>query len=170
MGKKSNKKEGNFMQNGGLLLEKLISSFKGKSNAIIEFSEKELIKATNNYSASTIFHRDSDCIWYKGSWEGRLISVRKFKKTFADIILELAVKDIATAAQMGAHKKALKLLGCCLETDLPTPVYEFPINGVLSRRIRPSKHDPESDQNLTWKNRLSIAKEIAHVVSYLHFD
>ena len=56
------KKEENFWQNGGLLLEKLISSFKGKSNPIREFSEKELIKATNNYSASTIFHRDSDCI------------------------------------------------------------------------------------------------------------
>ena len=63
MGKKSNKKEGNFMQNGGLLLEKLISSFKGKSNPICEFSKKDMIKATNNYSASTFFHRDSDCIW-----------------------------------------------------------------------------------------------------------
>ena len=56
------KKEGNFLHNGGLLLEKLISSFKGKSNPIREFSEKDLIKVTNNYSASIIFHRDSDCI------------------------------------------------------------------------------------------------------------
>lgn len=68
---------------------------------------------------------------------------------------------------MGVHKNALKLLGCCLETYLPTPLYEFPINGGLVQGIR-SFEDLPKTHNLTWENRLSIAGKIANVVSYLH--
>lgn len=68
---------------------------------------------------------------------------------------------------MGVHKNGLKLLGCCLETYLPTPLYEFPINGALVQGIRSFKDLPKT-HNLTWETRLSIAGEIANGVSYLH--
>ena len=36
---------------------------------------------------------------------------------------ERVYNGIAVAAQVSGHKNALKLLGCCLETQFPTPVF-----------------------------------------------
>ncbi|XP_034674566.1 non-functional pseudokinase ZED1-like [Vitis riparia] len=63
---------------------------------------------------------------------------------------------------MNAHKNALKLLRCCLETRIPILVYEFPSGRSLIDRI----FFPPNP--LSWKNRLRIAYDIANVIAYLH--
>ena len=64
---------------------------------------------------------------------------------------------------MSGHKNALKLLGCCLETPKPTPVFEFPNNGNLEDQLTSS-----NPTCLPWRIRLKIANEIASVITYLH--
>ena len=170
MGKKEKKerkeREEWMLRNGGLLLEKRISYFDGKySNPMRCFSAEELQKATDNYHPNLFSRFGTSYRWYKGCLEGRVIFLKKyddysFKSTVVDP--ERVCNGIAVAAQVSGHKNALKLLGCCLETQLPTPVFEFPKNGCLCDQL------VSNPTCLHWKIRLKIANEIASVITYLH--
>ncbi|KAM4114986.1 hypothetical protein ACJW30_04G112700 [Castanea mollissima] len=76
------------------------------------------------------------------------------------------IKDIVVGSQMSVHQNVLKLLGCCLETKYPTPVYEFVGDKVLSNFIIPT--GTVHFEPLTWKCRLKIAMGIANAIAYLH--
>ena len=72
---------------------------------------------------------------------------------------------------MSTYNNVLKLIGCCLETQIPISVYESAENGSLSGRFNvTSDHDGAQHQRepLSWQSRLKIAGEIAHAISYLH--
>ena len=72
---------------------------------------------------------------------------------------------------MSTHNNVLKLIGCCLETQIPISVYEFAANGSLSGRSNvTSDHDGAQHQRepLSWQSRLKIAREIAHAILYLY--
>ncbi|KAF8391962.1 hypothetical protein HHK36_022302 [Tetracentron sinense] len=176
-------KEKHFLENGGLLLEEMIKSFDGRPNPIRSFSQKELQRATNNYHQDGVLHQQH---WsyklYKGTYEDRPIWVKKFPANAPwGYIMELYINEVAVASQMSNHKNVLKLLGCCLETQVPTLVYEFAANGCLSNHIfaangclsdhifeeelSPSK---KNSQLLSWESKLRIATEIADAVAYLH--
>ena len=112
------------MKNGRLLLE-------------------ELKRATNNYGQRQCILQDSDFKLFKGSLEDRLLSVKRYytgEKGFSvmeEVTLGI-VKDIVMGSQMSVHKNVLKLLGRCLETKYPTPVYEFFRDKILSNYINPT--------------------------------
>ncbi|KAK9214115.1 hypothetical protein WN944_006103 [Citrus x changshan-huyou] len=136
-------KEGFFKQNGGLLLQQMLNSYDG---SVIDrcklFSSKELDKATNHFNVNRILGQGGQGTVYKGMREdGRIIAVKK-------------------------SKNAVKLLGCCLETEVPLLVYEFISNGTLYQHL----HDRLQNQEfpLTWEMRLRIATEVAGALAYLH--
>ena len=97
----ANEKEQFFLNNGSLLLEQLISLCHGNHNPIRTFYAKDLKKATNNYDPSLDFHVTSFCHsrWYKGSLEGRPISVMKFdvRDPTPEGLLQLTIREIAMA-------------------------------------------------------------------------
>ncbi|KAF8391934.1 hypothetical protein HHK36_022274 [Tetracentron sinense] len=70
--------ERHFSENGALVLEELVTSFDGRSNPIRSFSKQELERATNNYHQDGVLHQDLTYKLYKGSYEDRPISVKKF--------------------------------------------------------------------------------------------
>jgi serine/threonine protein kinase len=66
------------------------------------------------------------------------------------------------------NSNVLKPIGCCLETPTPITVYEFAANGRLADRIYVSYVAKRKCQPIVWGSRLKIARQIAHVISYLH--
>ncbi|PON89314.1 Tyrosine-protein kinase [Trema orientale] len=65
-------------------------------------------------------------IMYTGVHEDLKISVKKFRADLHEDHIEKIVNEVTIASRMSNHNNVLKLLGCCLETELPTLVYEFP--------------------------------------------
>jgi len=157
-----------FEKNGGVLLEKLVAYCDGRPIPIRGFSYEELRRATNNYDQGCVLQVSQWYTWYKGSLDGRIVSIKKYAEdsTFSDF----SFTDIAMSAKTSSHKNVLRLVGCCLETQLPTLVFEFAGNGFLSERVYqcnihgyPREHPP-----MAWQIRLKIAREIAHIISYIH--
>ncbi|XP_041020500.1 serine/threonine-protein kinase ZRK1-like [Juglans microcarpa x Juglans regia] len=158
-------REKTFVENGSILLEKLIASCNSRCIPIRSFSIEELLKATNNFDPHLIFLRGNWCHWYNGSLEGRLISVKKYRNIGCAEERDLPFTDLVICAKMCPHKNVLKLIGCCFETPSPVLVYESAENGTLSDRIYASQ--PQA-RPMPWKCRLKVAREIAHAIAYLH--
>ncbi|XP_062088609.1 non-functional pseudokinase ZRK2-like [Humulus lupulus] len=77
----------------------------------------------------------------------------RFKK---ELDLKMIANEVAIASQMSNHKNVLKLLGYCLDTELPMLVYELPVQSILS-------HFLVENDGLPFETKLRI-------VTYLHHD
>ncbi|XP_022751989.1 non-functional pseudokinase ZED1-like [Durio zibethinus] len=159
------KEEKAFIRNGSILLQQLIAFCNGKCNPICGFSAKELKRATNNYDLRQLLHENGFYKFYKGFLRDQPVLIKKFKGNFQRS--EVVFNEIVIASLMSIHKNVLKLLGCCLETKVPTLVFEFAERGNLDDQIS-SKNNNCHVQPLSWGCRLKIAMDIANVVTYLH--
>ncbi|KAK8552311.1 hypothetical protein V6N12_040912 [Hibiscus sabdariffa] len=156
-------KEKFFKKNGGLLFQKKLSSNEGGLDKAKLFTSKELETATDQYNENRILGRGGQGMVYKGMLQdGRIVAVKK-SKTVNEEYLEQFINEIVILSQID-HRNVVKLLGCCLETEVPLLVYEFIPNGTLSHFI----HDQNEEYPRSWNMRLRIAAEVASAVSYLH--
>ncbi|RWR74585.1 putative wall-associated receptor kinase-like protein 16 [Cinnamomum micranthum f. kanehirae] len=154
-------KEKFFQQNGGLMLQQKINTH--RSDAFKIFTIEELERATNNYDASTIVGQGGFGIVYKGVLpNNRIVAIKKSKLVDASQIDQF-INELDILSQVN-HRNVVKLLGCCLEDQVPILVYEFISNGTLYHYIHEGGHLP----SISLKNRLRIAAEIAEALAYLH--
>ncbi|KAK3200143.1 hypothetical protein Dsin_023558 [Dipteronia sinensis] len=154
-----------IMKNGEILLEKLITTFDGNHNPLRNFSSKELKLATNNYDTMNVISEDWFFKLYKGFLLDRQISVMKFEPK-SQRSYDECINNIVFASQM-CHKHILKLIGCCLETQVPILVFESLVKyGTLKDHIFSNHKCPL--ETLSWRQRLKIAMEISHTFAYLH--
>ncbi|MFQ6646574.1 hypothetical protein Gotur_019678 [Gossypium turneri] len=152
-----------FERNGGLLFQKKMSSNEGGLDKAKLFSSKELEIATDQYNENRILGCGGQGMVYKGMLsDGRIVAVKK-SKTVNEGYLEQFINEIFILSQID-HRNIVKLLGCCLETEVPLLVYEFIPNGTLSHLI----HDQNEEYPRSWDIRLRIAAEVASAISYLH--
>ena len=156
-------KEKFFQQNGGLMLQQRLSRQEGSDETIKIFTAEELEKATNKYDESNIVGRGGYGTVYKGTLtNGRIVAVKKSKMIDKSQI-EQFINEVLVLSQIN-HRNVVKLLGCCLETEVPLLVYEFITNGTLFNYI----HGERKASTISWEVRLRIATETAGVLSYLH--
>ncbi|MFQ6657886.1 hypothetical protein Gotur_027373 [Gossypium turneri] len=152
-----------FERNGGLLFQKKMSSNQGDLDKAKLFSSKELEIATDQFNGNRILGCGGQGMVYKGMLsDGRIVAVKK-SKTINEGYLEQFINEIFILSQID-HRNIVKLLGCCLETEVLLLVYEFIPNGTLSHLI----HDQNEEYPRSWDIRLRIATEIASAISYLH--
>ncbi|GLT28496.1 hypothetical protein SLA2020_034230 [Shorea laevis] len=152
-----------FKQNGGLLLQQQVSSTEGNVEKTKIFSIKELEKATDNFNNNRILGQGGQGTVYKGMLvDGSIVAVKKSKVLDKEKVKDF-INEVVILTQIN-HRKNVKLLGCCLEIEVPLLVYEFIANGMLYQYI----HDENEDFLLSWERRLTIAIEVAAALSYLH--
>ncbi|KAH1092155.1 hypothetical protein J1N35_019412 [Gossypium stocksii] len=157
-----------FKRNGGLLLQQHLSSNEGNVEKIKLFTSKEMEKATNHYNENRILGQGGQGTVYKGMLiDGSIVAIKKSKmvegKKFDERKVEQFINEVIILSQIN-HRNVVKLLGCCLEAEVPLLVDEFIPNGTLYDLI----HNQNEELPLTWGMRLRIAIEIANALFYLH--
>ncbi|XP_021717244.1 wall-associated receptor kinase-like 6 [Chenopodium quinoa] len=153
-----------FKRNGGLLLQQQMISKGGFVESTRVFTVRELEKATDNFNTNRILGHGGQGTVYKGMLlDGRVVAIKKPNKKVDKNQSEHFINEVVILSQIN-HRNVVKLLGCCLETQVPLLVYEFVPNGTLAKHI----HNPSEDFQITWKMRLQIAAEIAGALAYLH--
>ncbi|KAL5776882.1 hypothetical protein ACOSP7_009808 [Xanthoceras sorbifolium] len=156
-------KEQFFQQNGGFLLQQQLSKRTGASDTAKIFSEEELKKATNNFDEKRIIGRGGYGTVYKGFLtDNNPVAIKK-SKIVDQSQIEQFINEVTVLSQIN-HRNVVKLLGCCLETEVPLLVYEYVTNGTLFDHI----HNKDETPTIPWETRLRIAAETAGVLSYLH--
>ncbi|KAL7263072.1 hypothetical protein ACSBR1_001281 [Camellia fascicularis] len=161
-----NLRENFFQQNGGFMLKQQLSKCEGSVQSAKIFTSDDLKKATNNYDESRVLGQGGQGTVYKGILpDNTIVAIKK-----SNVIdqcqsqIEQFINEVIILSQVN-HRNVVKLLGCCLETQIPLLVYEFVTNGTLYEHIHNIDHNRSS---ITWENRLRIATETAAAFSYLH--
>jgi serine/threonine protein kinase len=153
-----------FKRNGGLLLQQQLSSSENNVQKTKLFNSKELENATDRFNENRILGKGGQGTVYKGMLvDGRIVAIKKCN-TVDEGNLEQFINEIIILSQIN-HRNVVKLLGCCLETEVPLLVYEFIPNGTLFQYLH---EENEEFPLLTWEMRLRIATEVAGALSYLH--
>ncbi|KAD7478327.1 hypothetical protein E3N88_01463 [Mikania micrantha] len=145
-----------FKRNGGLLLKQQEETDPSLVDKTIHFTSRELQKATDNFNENRILGRGGQGTVYKGMLvDGRIVAVKK-SKIVDESQLEHFVNEVVILSQIN-HRNVVKLLGCCLETEVPVLVSEFIPNGTLYDRL----HNETNEFPISLDTRLQIATEVA---------
>ena len=149
-----------FRQHGGLLLFQEMKSQQGLPFEI--FSEEALQQATDRFAEQQVIGHGGHGKVYKGVMKDDMEVAVKRCMTIDEQQKKEFGKEMIILSQIN-HRNIVKLLGCCLEVEVPMLVYEFIPNGTLFHLI----HDNRS-RHISLDTRLRIAYESADALAYLH--
>ncbi|KAF8642529.1 hypothetical protein HU200_067204 [Digitaria exilis] len=154
-------KQEHFREHGGMILFERMREERGIAFTV--FSEAELIQATNNYDKSTIIGKGGHGTVYKGIVKGNMAVAIKRCALIDDRQKKEFGQEMVILSQIN-HKNIVKLLGCCLEVEVPMLVYELIQNGTLFELI----HGKNQVLQNSFSTLLRIAHEAAEGLHFLH--
>lgn len=148
-----------FRKNGGSIIKHV--------NSIKIFKKNEIKRITKNYSAE--IGKGAFGEVYMGFLDDKSeVAVKVPRKVNKAQKEQFAQEDqfaneIIIQSQI-IHKNIVKLIGCCLEVDVPMLVYEFVSGGNLHDTLHGCKKD-----YLGLDQRLVIAADSADGLAYMHW-
>lgn len=142
-----------FEKNGGPILEKV--------DNIKQFKKEDLkpILESINLIGQGCFGEV-----YKGNLgnSNQLVAVKKPKNAAVNSQNDQFANEVVIQSRI-IHKNIVKLIGCCLQVDMPILVYEFVAKGSLDDILHGSRIEP-----LSLDRRLDIAAQSADGLAYMH--
>uniref|UniRef100_A0A0D9X8J2 Protein kinase domain-containing protein n=1 Tax=Leersia perrieri TaxID=77586 RepID=A0A0D9X8J2_9ORYZ len=161
----ANMKKSHFQQHGGFLLLEDMKSKQGITFKI--FSAEEMEQATQNFDKGQILGHGGQGTVYKGILKDkRNVAIKRCKLINERQKKEFG-KEMLILSQIN-HKNIVKLLGCCLEVEVPMLVYEFIQRGTLFQLIHGTTKGLRTYVPLGV--RLKIVQEAAEALAYLHLS
>ncbi|XP_062183148.1 wall-associated receptor kinase 3-like [Phragmites australis] len=141
-----------FDKNGGQIL---------KGAEINIFTQEQLENITNRYT--TPIGEGNFGKVFMGKIEGdQQVTVKCSSPKGKELPREEFVKEITIQFRI-RHANLARLIGCCLETDVPMLVFEYFPNGSLYKLLHVTRH-----QVLPLPARLNIAIGSAEALAYMH--
>ncbi|KAJ4803208.1 Protein kinase superfamily protein [Rhynchospora pubera] len=126
------------------------------------FSYKELCDATNQFSSENLIGKGGSSKVFKGCLQNDdkvAIKLSKINKNSSrDFLREV---EIMTKLN---HNRIVPLIGVCVEANSLISIYSYISKGSLEENLNCKK----ADKSLPWEKRVSIAREIASTINYLH--
>ncbi|XP_072981675.1 receptor protein kinase WSS1-like [Typha angustifolia] len=132
----------------------------------MHMSIQSLRNATNNFSESNILGKGGFGVVYKGEHNGTTIAV---KRNECDLMGKKGQEEFRAEIDVlkkVRHRHLVALLGYCENGAERLLVYEYMPGGTLGQHLfdlHESGYSP-----LTWKQRLTIALDVARGIEYLH--
>ncbi|KAL2508743.1 Leucine-rich repeat protein kinase family protein [Forsythia ovata] len=133
----------------------------------VVISIQVLREVTDNFSEENVLGRGGFGVVYKGELrDGTKIAVKRMEsgamgtKGMNEFRAEIAVLTKVR------HRHLVALLGYCINGNERLLVYEYMPQGTLSQHL--FEWQELSYQRLTWKQRVTIALDVARGVEYLH--
>ncbi|KAH0997475.1 hypothetical protein GBA52_021339 [Prunus armeniaca] len=128
------------------------------------FSYEEIFKATEKFSPANKIGEGAFGTVYKGRLgDGSLVAVKRAKKATYDKLIALEFKNEILTLSMIEHLNLVRLYGYLEHGDERIIVVEYVGNGTLREHL-----DGSLGNGLEAGERLDIAIDVAHAITYLH--
>ncbi|KAG2641168.1 hypothetical protein PVAP13_2KG165832 [Panicum virgatum] len=128
---------------------------------------EDITRATENFSDRYIIGSGGYGTVYKAQLQGgRLVAVKKIHPTEDDISDEKRFLGEIEVLTKIRHRSIVKLYGFCSH-----PRYKFLVYDYIERgNLRSVLQNEELAKELDWKKRVSIARDVAQAIYYLHHE
>ena len=126
-----------------------------------ENAEEVAVALTSDLEFAEVVGQGSSCTVYQGKYKDRCVAIKVMKRNTKDGFMKEFNREVQTLSKL-RHPNLVALVGasvgerCCIVT-------EFCAGGTLFQLLHERK-----EIQLSWKQRLKFAKDVAEGMAYLH--
>ncbi|GKU97103.1 hypothetical protein SLEP1_g10283 [Rubroshorea leprosula] len=128
---------------------------------------KDIIKATNNFSAKYCTASSGYANVYRAELPNRVVALKKFHPGKAEeLAFDESFKNDLKALTEIRHRNIERIYGFCMHGQCMFLIYQY----IESRSLFCVLRNDVEAVELDWLKRVDIIKSMSHALSYLHHD